>query len=328
MTNRYVAFGLEFQSSFVLPGMASSEADELPSLELELASTAELTRAWSGSDGPSEWRGRQGDGLDLVIQRGATGDRLFSYGDRARFLLDATERRLLCTPSRPGLDWQRVLIGKVLPTIGVIRGFEALHAAALNSPEGVVAIMAPSGMGKSTLAVELMRRGWPLFADDVLILQQTDGKVRAHPGSPHMNVAESLPAGFDPQTLGDTLGILSGERWLSVHASASLPGTVHMLCLLERAPSLMLDLKTLPSTPLALAPHMLGLSTDPARQRERFRLYADLIESATLVRLTAGADHGPAELADLLEERLMGTSQPAAAAQARPTAEPVAGGVA
>ena len=35
---------------------------------------------------------------------------------------------------------------------------------------GVVAIMAPSGAGKSTLAAELMRRGWPLFADDVLVL--------------------------------------------------------------------------------------------------------------------------------------------------------------
>ena len=49
-------------------------------------------------------------------------------------------------------------------------GHEALHAAALDSPDGVVAIMAPSGAGKSTLALELLRQGWPLFADDVLTL--------------------------------------------------------------------------------------------------------------------------------------------------------------
>ena len=49
---------------------------------------------------------------------------------------------------------------------------------------------------------------------------------------------------------------------------------------------------------------MLGLSTDAERQRSRFGLYADLMESATLVRLTAGFEHRPEQLAELIEQAL------------------------
>jgi hypothetical protein len=79
---------------------------------------------------------------------------------------------------------------------------------------------------------------------------------------------------------------------------------VRMLCLLERGPSLPLQTHTLPSNPLLLAPYMLGLSSDAQRQRSRFCLYADLMESATLVRLTAGFEHRPEQLADLVEQAL------------------------
>ena len=312
MTTRYVAFGLDLRASFPLPGMVSDEAQELPSLELELTTPGELERAWSGADGPPQWRGRLGDGLDLVIEQGAAGDLLFSYGDhppargvRARFLLDAGKQRLDCAPTRSNLDWQRALIGKVLSSISVMRGYEALHAAAVDSPGGAVAIMAPSGSGKSTLAIELLRRGWPLFADDVLTLGRTDDAVRAHPGTPHMNLAENLPSDIDPQTLGTTLGILAGERWLAAHTTTKYPRPVRMLCLLERGPSLPLEIHTLPSNPLLLAPYMLGLSTDTERYRSRFSLYADLMECVPLARLTAGFEHRPEQLADLIEQTLV-----------------------
>jgi hypothetical protein len=311
MHARHVAYGLDLRCSFPLPGMGTAAGDGLPSLELELLTPSEIESSWSGSESPPEWRGRLGDGLDLAIERGAAGDLLFSYGsqapsaeDRARFRLHPGMQRLDCAPTRQGLDWQRTLIGKVLPAISVMRGYEALHGAAVDSPEGVVAIMAPSGAGKSTLAVELVRRGWPLFADDQLTLDHVEGAICAHPGTPHMNLAESLPNDIDPQTLGATLGILAGERWLAAHTTTKRPRPVRMLCLLERGPGLRLEAHPLPPNPLPLAPYVLGLSTDPERGRDRFGLYADLMESATLMRLSAGLEHPPKQLADLLEQAL------------------------
>ena len=305
MAMHYAAYGLHLASSFALPGTPAAPADDgLPELVLTLREPAELERAWSGAAGPPQWRGRLGDGLDLVLERGTAGDLLFSYGNRARFRLYADMCRLDCAPANPGLDWQRALIGKVLPAISVMRGYEALHAAAVDSPEGVVAIMAPSGSGKSTLAIELLGRGWPLFADDVLILEDADGSVRAHPGTPHMNVAEHPSNSFDPQTLGDTLGILAGERWLAATNTTCSTRPVRMLCMLERGPGLATETHVLGTNPLTLAPYMLGLSEDAERQRGRFGLYADLIESTPLVRVSADAGLEPRQLADLIEDAL------------------------
>ncbi len=306
METYYAAYGLSLDCSFELAGMdAITQVDNgLPTMALVLCEPSELAAEWSGAEGPPQWRGRLGDGLDLTLEGGVAGDLLFSYGERARFRLDRNMRRLECAPTHDGLDWQRALIGKVLPAISVMLGYEALHGAVVDSPEGVVAIMAPSGAGKSTLALELLGRGWPLFADDVLILEDSDGTVRAHPGTPHMNVAETLPDGIDPRTLGDTLGVLAGERWLTAKQTTRRPRPIRMLCMLERSPELASEARTLTSSPLPLAPYMLGLSSDPARQRSRFALYADLMESTPLVRLTADLAPGPAQLADMLEEAL------------------------
>ncbi len=315
MATHYAAYGLNLACSFPLPGMQAtgSPDGELPTLTLDLQNPAELDRDWSGADGPPQWRGRLGDGLDLTIEHGSAGDLLFAYGERARFRLSDDMRRLDCAPEQPGLDWQRALISKVLPAISVMRGYEALHAAAVASPEGVVAIMAPSGSGKSTLAIELLGRGWPLFADDVLVLEDDAGTIRAHPGTPHMNLAEHSPSTTtDPKSLGDTLGMLAGERWLAAANTSTCTRPVRMLCLLERADGLASETRSLGLNPLPLAPYMLGLQSNAQRQRDRFTLYADMIESTPLVRMTADLRQAPQQLADLLEDALASHPQPTA----------------
>jgi len=315
MQTRYVAYGLELRSSFPLPGMTPVAAEELPSVAPRLPSLTlrrrtpeELTSAWSGSNGPPAWRGRLGDGRDLTVERGKAGDLLFTYGDRcgerARFRLHASREVLDCAARDDRPDWQRALIGKVLCNVSVMRGYEALHAAAVDSPEGVVAFAGPSGAGKSTLATELMRRGWPLFADDALVLKREASGVRAHPATPHMTLAEDPPDAIESLELGTILANLAGEQWIAADLLRQEPRPVRMLCLLERAPGLALHAQVLPANPLLLAPYMLGFQGDRERQRRRFHLYADLIGSTTLVGLTGEIEDRPCDLADLLERVL------------------------
>jgi hypothetical protein len=185
-----------------------------------------------------------------------------------------------------------------------MRGYEALHAAAVTAPEdGVVAIMAPSGTGKSTLAIELLSRGWALFTDDVLILEGSDGGVLAQPGSPHMNLPATSDA-LDQESLGDTLAILAGERWLAARNTTTQPQPLRLLCLLERREGLAGAGHAVAPSPLPLAPYMLGLAGDATRERSRFSLYADLTATTPIVRLTSGLGEGPEMLADLLEHAL------------------------
>jgi hypothetical protein len=307
MDTLYDAYGMRLESAFALPGMRAPERslEGLPTLTLALEDPEELARTWSATDAAPEWRGRLGDGRELRIERDRHEQLLFSYGELARFRLRADMQRLDCAPTEDCLDWQRALIGKVISCVSVMRGYEGLHAAAVDSPEGVVAIMAPSGSGKSTLALELLRRGWPLFADDQLTLARgASHSLLAQPGTPHMSLAAGQVSAEEADALGETLAILAGERWLAAHNTTAQARPVRMLCLLERADELPLELNTLAANPLALAPHILGFPGDLERRRSRFGVYGDLMHSATLVRLTAGPEHRPEQLADLIEREL------------------------
>jgi hypothetical protein len=308
MESLYAAYGLHLASSFVLPGMQPARASGvgLPSLELALVQPADVDRTWSGAAGAPLWRGRQGDGRELVLERGVAGDQLFIYADLARFRLDPQMCRLECAPHESGLDWQRSLLSKVIPSISVMRGYEGLHAAVVDSPDGVVAIMAPSGTGKSTLAAELLGRGWAFFADDQLTLGRTADSLVGYPGTPHMNASEAAGGGADPRRLGTVLGVLGGELWLAMSTRSCEPRPLRMLCLLERGPGLTLALHAVDENPVLLAPYMLGLESEPDRGRSRFSLFADLIDTTPLVRLSASLDDTPERLADLLEDALVG----------------------
>jgi hypothetical protein len=303
MDRCYSAFGLALRSSFQLPGMTAGEAEEgsLP-LDLNLVAPAALEEAWSGPRSASPWRGKLGDGEELAIAWGEAGDLLFDYSGGAKFLFEPGRRRLACAPLDPAaLAWQRVLLSRVLPDLALAYGCEALHAAAVEMPFGVLAIAASSGTGKSSLVAELMRRGALLFADDVLVLGRRDGKVVAHPGSPHANLA----AESAPERLGEVLAGFGAERWIGTRKASRKVNRVAVIALLEREGGLPLAASPLAASPLALAPHMLGLPDDePGREASRFALYSDLVESAALLRLSGGDGDDPAALADVLEREL------------------------
>jgi hypothetical protein len=300
MEKSYSAFGLELRSGFPLAGMTPVRPAGLPVLALSLETPAELEDVWVAAEGAGAWRGMLSDGNELKIERGP-GGLLFSYGSRARFRLDPVAGRLGCAPLDPtALDWQRVLLDRVLPQASLAFGREAIHAAAVETPLGVVAIAAAGGTGKSTLAAEMVRRGHRFFCDDVLVLGG-GGAVVAHPGAPHMTLD---PAGgsVDVAVEGSALGVLDGECWIEVAAAAApAPRPVAAVALLERAAGLSLEAESLPASPLALAPFMLGLPDDDGRDGRRFALYSDLVEATKLLALRGDAADSPRAFADELE---------------------------
>jgi hypothetical protein len=301
---RHAAYGLDIHARFPLPGMPLSRGTGLPTLTLELVAPVVLQQLWSGPIGGPTWTGRLGDGRTLAIERGAGGDVLFTYEGRARFRLDASQERLECAPLRPGLHWQQVLLARILPNVALVRGYEALHASAVKMPDGgVVAVAGPSGAGKTTLALELLSRGWALFTDDVLVLGEGPDGVQAHPGAPHMNVADDLGGAID-QRLGTVVGRLTDEHWISARAVAHGPSPVRMVCLLERGTDGQRESQALPSNLMPLIPYMIGLAGDAERERSRFARYADLMADTSLMRLVRGDADRPAVLADRVERAL------------------------
>ncbi len=79
------------------------------------------------------------------------------------------------------------LYGTVRAALIHQRGELPFHAATLvhpAKPDSAVAICAASGLGKSTLAAELSRRGWLLVADDTTRITFGGARVIAWPGRP------------------------------------------------------------------------------------------------------------------------------------------------
>lgn len=60
------------------------------------------------------------------------------------------------------------LLGTCLGVLLHQRGILALHASAIETPEGAVLFSGPSGIGKSTLLAAFLKKGYSMLADDVV----------------------------------------------------------------------------------------------------------------------------------------------------------------
>jgi hypothetical protein len=86
-------------------------------------------------------------------------------------------------------DWQRFLIAQVLPFAAVLHGLEVFHASAVAVDDRAVAVLGPSGAGKTSIAMALCRLGACFLTDDVLAVERDGGRLLGHPGAPVAGVA-------------------------------------------------------------------------------------------------------------------------------------------
>ena len=264
---------------------------------------AQLDGAWTGAKHTSA--GVLPDGCRCVAERAAGGELRITYGDRATYLLSADGRTLLCSPAQ--LDeqaWRRFLLDAVLLKASEAHGLEALHASAVEGPDGVLAFATQAGGGKSSLASELVRRGHPFFADDALTMRRDDAAIRAHPAPPLMNFPLEHPEGFAAVELGTVLDVVGAEAWLAVRHAATGPCRVAAIHLLDRRPGLRLGLDLLAPSPMPLLDHVLADRGSPTRMARRFELLADLVEDTAIYRLRADPATPVRRLADLVEGSL------------------------
>jgi hypothetical protein len=344
------AFGLSLRFDVAPPGawVARAHGGEagirgaasLPSLEIRSSVSAQaIEDSWSGLQ-EIGWEGVI-DGAPFVVERGIAGDHRFVHGaqpdrhgtpsggtpsDRPRavdHLSPSNETRaihhlssdasvLQCAPADPAdPSWWRVVLDSVLFTVALLQGYEALHAGAVATPDGVIAITAASGGGKSTLLLELLGRGLALMADDVLVLEARgiDFSLSplTYPAPPLMTIPKTRLTILGENNLGennysDTPEIicsLDDEHWIAV-AVYPEPLRLKSLVLLDRQPGLQLSLEKIEDPLAPLMGSLMNFPHTPERQRTRFELASTLASNTTLWRLTADMDTPPDVLADTL----------------------------
>jgi hypothetical protein len=298
------AYGLEVETDIDLPGTQSTPPErQSQSLPVTRAPAGELP---SLLDRPRYLRNLQAyDGSPFVMLEDADGDVLFAYGRTALAHLPADRSMLRCAVSdEDDPAWQRVLMDTILWTVSLLRGFELLHAAAVNAHHGLIALVAHTGGGKTSLAAEFVRRGAVLFADDIVAMDDSRGTVLAHPGPPLMN----LPRSLAPEALGArTVADFGSERWVALERGHIAPRALTAVVLINRVPGERLRCTPTTSTSLALLPHAVSLPHLEDRARRRFDIFGAMAARAPVFSLHADPAVPPSELADVIEDRLAST---------------------
>jgi hypothetical protein len=303
------AFGLEIDSSVEAPGLPPALIGTVhgPRTRLDVVTEADIDSGWPAS------------GTERVLEedfgsRGAGPARTIDVHPRAGYRLYAkhfglarlspTGARIACAPPPVAAwRWQRFLVGRVLPWAAVLRGLEAFHASAVSVDGRAVAFVAPTGGGKTSLAVRMVARGAGFLTDDVLALDRPGGgALRAHPGAGIASVRPAEKAVIDRalwRRLGRTLGN-SGKSYLELpREDGPLPlGAIYFL--LPGEASGIEPAKPDPRRLLA-STFVLGVQT-PERLMNQLDVCAAIAREVPMFTAGVAADVGSERLAERLED--------------------------
>jgi hypothetical protein len=299
-------FGLDLRTDRPLPFLETATAAPTGrGLEVSLREGAEALSRPATAELISDQR-RPGGSVNFQIEADAeAGFRIWGpeYGE---FVISADGRRLLGAPGSGGLDaWQRLLVAQALPFAAVLQGLEVLHASAIAIGGEAVALAGGSGSGKTSLALELCRRGAGFLADDVLALELVDGALVGHPGAPVAGVdrgeVERLGA-LAPRALAAN----DRERVARVPVCAG-PAPLRALFFLDRRP----DGSAVPRFEVAADAQMLLSSTfnlvlTGPQRLERLLEACALAAGCRVERIVCGPGCDVAELGAAVEQRLGG----------------------
>src|SRR5207302_11137414 len=113
------------------------------------------------------------------------------------------------------------LLGPVMAIVAQLRNKTCLHASAVAIDGRIVAILGMSGAGKSTSAAAFARAGYPVVADDMVVLAEREGRFMAEPAYPNQRLWPSAVEALFNQP--DALPLLS-PNWDKCGLDLNQPG--------------------------------------------------------------------------------------------------------
>lgn len=204
----YKAFQLVIRSNRALPGLLPADDVPIPAVDITLVLSAhDFTPLPDGQRRlmyTSPYTGIDGRPILIVwsVEKGQY--YRFRYDEGTEFVIDAAGRRIW------GAWPADMAIEDIAPYIsGPILGFAlrrrlvvCLHASAVAiADDQAIAFAGPAGAGKSTLAAAFARLGYPVLADDVVALRESEGGFFVLPAHPHIRLWEpSVTALFGSAT--------------------------------------------------------------------------------------------------------------------------------
>lgn len=169
----YRAYGVGFGSPVVLPGFATGSQRRADDYQVLLPGTVpepagEIVRR----------RDEDGNSDSVEVRRAGADAMHLSFGDGARFFVDAGARRIDGAWDAP-LNFDDALVYLVGPVLGAalrLQRRSVLHASSVEVEGRALVLMGDAGAGKSTTTAALVDAGSPLLTEDVSALD-LEGEV-------------------------------------------------------------------------------------------------------------------------------------------------------
>ena len=193
---------------------------------LKVVSDIELPELvpWSGAcDEPDQVFFRVGDIPHALTKPGPTdnhsqaigGSRyLFTLNNKSKVLIE-NGRDVVIEPA-PGADptdVRAVLMGPVQAVLWHQRGLLPLHASVVSVNGRAVALAGPSGVGKSTFAAVFSQKKHAVLADDLCIVDTSDGAV-VLPSTPRLRLWRDALEHFGIPLIGLPRALSRNEKYI------------------------------------------------------------------------------------------------------------------
>jgi hypothetical protein len=155
--------GLAIASDVPFPDLPAAAGT--PDIAIRLGdvspASGELIQEWPDAEG-NRW---------LTIRREGSAYRVSVPDLECRISHDGREIVAQPAPSLATASLVHLLLQQVLPLAVSRTGRLVLHACAVETPAGALALVGETGAGKSTLSAAFCRRGYALIADDALVFE-------------------------------------------------------------------------------------------------------------------------------------------------------------
>jgi hypothetical protein len=171
-TYLYTVYGLLVAASFPFPELLPTRESGTPDVIIRYGEVPECLEEVAGHG---------------VLYQANPHQFLFRLDSVAHYLVqNGSEIIVEQAPGSDESEMRLFLLGSCLGALLHQRGILALHASAIQTPQGAVLFAGRSGVGKSTLLSAFLRRGYGMLADDIAgLVQDASGQVMVLPAYPN-----------------------------------------------------------------------------------------------------------------------------------------------
>jgi hypothetical protein len=230
------------------------------------------------------------------------GKYLLRFPAYADFIVSADARHIQAYPRAncPPQTMRHLLLNQVIPVVLSHLGKLVLHASACGMPQGVIAFMGTTGMGKSTLAASFGLRGYPVLTDDCLLVEEQGQEIVTVPSYPGLRLwPETVTALFDREPVLQPLAHYTDKKRLLFEQNhADGPHSLRAIYVLtapddlQDAAGVTITALTASEALLETVKHSFQLDiTDRKKLGQAFRQYEGLAKCVPFFRLSFPREH-------------------------------------